>query len=237
MSITVWSRHDLVWLHPCAVERAVPVGPLPIDPALALHALADWIARGFPLIVARQDVSDNGCATGLVRVGLAEPAQWGKRKLAFLVHARDVDRHSQPIGLACALPRLPRPWQAGCRALLAHLQRADVHAAVYGSAALQVHTGVQFTHAESDLDLLFSPAAWPSVTALLAALHRVSNDYPELRIDGEIVNPYGEYVAWRELAAGSPQVMVKTQQEVRLTDFHQYKQSFFEWMPTSCATV
>ena len=112
--------------------------------------------------------------------------------------------------------------RAGAFPLLSDVvpQTAVKDARVYGSYGWQALTGLDYVHADSDLDVLAAAEDLPQAQLIAERLHAWSAPH---RVDGEVVMPGGHAVAWRELwlamqavpvagtapAAGSPQVLVK----------------------------
>lgn len=224
--MNIFSRHDLVWLNIDAVKHAEYSGPAPMEPIRAFSLLHRWVLGGYPLIVARQaDVPE-----GFLRIGLAEPASWGKRRLSFLVNAYDIKQHQQGPSLATVLPQLPQHWQAGAGALQSFLANQNITAHVYGSSAVQVLTGLPCLTESSDLDVLFKPLDWSGVERLCLFLNALQTEYPEFKVDGEVLNPSGQAVQWHELFRSfsdpNSQLLVKTNRDVKLVGFENYRSSF-----------
>lgn len=191
-----WQRHDLVWLTPSAWHRLCEA---PWDEQ-ASQILTHWCARDLPVVVARQR---EGAADRQLCLGLPAPLRWGRRRLALEVVEADIAR-------------------AGAFPLLSDVvpQTAVKDARVYGSYGWQALTGLDYVHADSDLDVLAAAEDLPQAQLIAERLHAWSAPH---RVDGEVVMPGGHAVAWRELwlamqavpvagtapAAGSPQVLVK----------------------------
>lgn len=200
-------RHDLVWLHAAAAaECAVAAGPCSAAVADAGALLAAWIAAGRPLIATRQAAS---LAPGRVQLGLALPPRQGKLRLAFIVPAEAIGRIEAPPLLATVCRALPPFWQAEAARLLALAPIEACAPRVFGSAAIGALTGLDTLGAQSDLDLLFEPSSRTDALAVLDALRVHAFDVRQPRIDGEIRNPVGQAVAWRELAGAIGKVLVK----------------------------
>lgn len=221
-------RHDLVWLAPAAARTAQPDGACAAadpdsDPNTG-RLLADWVASGHPLIVARQH-GELGPAQ--IRLGLALPPALGKRRLAFRVGRADIVRSMPPPALSAAnFDALPADWQALLATLLGMPAIMSTAPRIYGSAALQMTTGLACLGAESDLDLLLTPPDWATALAACCALTALDAPQRRPRLDGEIRNGAGEAVAWRELAADARQLLVKTHAAVRLVGRAAYADSF-----------
>lgn len=224
--MSTFNRHDLVWLKLDAVKHAEYVGPAPIEPVSALSLLHRWVLGDYPLIVARQaDVPE-----GFLRLGLAEPASWGKRRLSFLVNEQGVEKHQQGPLLALVLPQLPQHWQLGGGELQSFLAKHSIAAHVYGSSAVQVLTGLPCITESSDLDVLFKPSSWADAEKLCLFLHALQNQYPEFKVDGEVLSPSGHAVQWRELlqnfSDSNLQLLIKTDRDVKLVDLETYRSGF-----------
>lgn len=218
----VFNRHDLVWLNIDAVKHAEYSGPAPMEPISALSLLHRWVLGNYPLIVARQaDVPQ-----GKLRVGLAEPASWGKRRLSFLVNTSDVLQHQTGPLLADVLGKLPPNWQFGANMLLVYLNELNMPAHVYGSTAIEALTGLPCITENSDLDVLFKPTRWESIAGLCARLKQLSQDHPTFKVDGEVLSPAGDAVHWLELCSESEQVLAKSNTEVRLLTLSEFKNAF-----------
>ncbi|MCZ8016163.1 MAG: malonate decarboxylase holo-[acyl-carrier-protein] synthase [Limnobacter sp.] len=237
-----FNRHELVWLKLDAVKHAQYAGPTPMEPVAALSLLHRWVLGNYPLIVARQtDVPE-----GLLRIGLAEPASWGKRRLSFLVNTTHIAQHQQGPQLAEVIAKLlARPpatrsnalftelssefaaaWQPGAAALLNILNELNIPAQVYGSAAIEALTGLPCLTANSDIDVLFKPADWASVQALCSHLQQLQTAHPQFKVDGEVLSPSGLAVHWKEILHQPGKVLAKCNNAVHLIELDQYKQAF-----------
>ena len=216
------NRHDLVWLKLNAVKHAEYAGPAPMEPMRALSLLHRWVLGNYPLIVARQHDVPKGC----LRVGLAEPATWGKRRLAFLVNVDDIERQQPGPLLGEIVHRLPQAWQPGAAELAVSLKELGVPAHVYGSSAMEVLTGLPCLTANSDLDVLFKPEDKAAAKALCVRLNQLRLTHPEFKVDGEVLNHAGDAVNWLELSQQRVQLLAKSNQVVRLVDLEEYQSAF-----------
>lgn len=217
-------RHDLVWLAPAAARMARPDGPCATADSGAGRLLADWVASGHPLIVARQD---GGLGAGQIRLGLALPPALGKRRLAFRVGRADIVRSTPPPALSAAnFDALPADWQALLATLRGEPAIMATSPRIFGSAALQMTTGLACLGAESDLDLLLTPPDWTAALAACRALGALDDPQRRPRLDGEIRNGAGEAVAWRELAADARQLLAKGNTSVRLVGREAFADGF-----------
>lgn len=201
----MFSRHDLVWLTGdgwgAARERALP----------GHHAaIEQWRREDWPAIVRRADA---GLAEKQLSLGLAlPPAPDGvKGRIAFNIDKSDVARTSPPLALTAAAKAAPANWRASLDALSSRMPLR-----AYGSLAMQVITGQPYLTAGSDIDLLFLPS---DAAALRDGLVLLAQYAELLPLDGEIIFPSGDAVAWKEwISAGSSnaRVLVKDAIAVRL---------------------
>jgi phosphoribosyl-dephospho-CoA transferase len=208
----MYARHSLAWLSAQGWQDAIAA-------AAAEHAgaLRAWQRAGHPCIVRRRDA---GAGAGQVCLGVALPPEADGRKprIALRVNAAEVARTWTPLPLAAVLdmPALPAAWQAPLAALLDDAQDAGIELRVYGSVALQVLTGLAYLRTGSDIDILFQPASMAQLRDGVALLARHAARLP---LDGEIVFPSAQAVAWKEWhAAGASQarVLAKLADSVRL---------------------
>jgi phosphoribosyl-dephospho-CoA transferase len=188
------ARHTLVWLSAHADWRA--------DVAAHDPRLADWFARGWPAVVARRAADD---PDPRVRLGVPLPPAEGKQRLALRVPLYDIVRQSPPLSLAeiRAHASVTAEWQQPLQAL-----DRVAPANVFGAFAWQVLTGLDYVHARSDIDLLWSVQDADAADALVAKLQVWERRF-DRRLDGELCLPDGGAVNWREYAGGSRQVLVK----------------------------
>ncbi len=201
----MFCRHDLVWLAGRGWDAALGAA-LPGQHA----AIEQWRRAGWPAVVRRADA---GLAPGHVSLGIPLPpaADGSKGRIALGASGDDVVRRTRPIGLADAARAAPGHWRAALAALAACM---PLHA--YGSLAMQALTGQSYVTPESDIDLLFLPADRDALDAGLALLEQHAAGLP---LDGEIMFPSGEAVAWKEwIHAGRhpARVLVKDAGAVRL---------------------
>lgn len=206
----MFSRHELAWLSnpgwDAALECALP----------GQHAaIEQWRRADWPAIVRRADA---GLEPGSVSLGIAlPPAQDGsKGRIALNIPKMQVARRRAPLALADAARAAPERWRKGLGELAGALTLQ-----AYGSLAMQAITGQSYLTPASDIDLLFVPADAASLRAGLALLEQYAALLP---LDGEIVFPSGEAVAWKEwISAGrhDARVLVKDAGAVRLAPMAQ----------------
>ncbi|MBU4609599.1 malonate decarboxylase holo-[acyl-carrier-protein] synthase [Achromobacter sp. GG226] len=168
----------------------------------ARACLTHWATHGLPLVVTVQ----RAIQPGEVALGLPAPWCWGRRRIALQVAKAAIESLDTcpPLhALAHTFPDRAPSWQP----LIAALDSLHAQAHVYGSHAWQHLTGLDYVHAESDLDLWVGVAGEDHADAVAAALGSASP--PGLRCDGELVFPAGaavnarEWQTWREGRARS----------------------------------
>lgn len=193
-------RHDWVWLH-AGWERYSLTS---LDP-VAHRTAGDWIGGGRPLVVARRLPGDGADD---LRLGLALP---GRGRLPLHLSHKAVTLLHRPPALREVVDSAPFSWRETMEWLAAICGALGIEAGVYGSLAWQHFAGGggAFVTAQSDLDVAFRPSDRAAAERLLRELGSAENHFPRPRIDGEIILPGGEGVAWRELAASPERVLVK----------------------------
>ena len=201
----MFSRHDLVWLTGDGWDAAR-------ESALPGHhaAIEQWRREDWPAIVRRADA---GLAEGQVSLGIALPPgpDGAKGRIALNIDKSDIARTSPALALAVAAEAAPESWRPALEAL-----SAGMSLRAYGSLAMQAITGQSYLTAASDIDLLFFPSDAAELRDGLALLARFAEVLP---LDGEIVFPSGDAVAWKEwinAGAASARVLVKDACAVRL---------------------
>lgn len=193
------SRHDLVWLTPAAWGES--------------PALAPWRAHDWPAVVRRHEP---GVDAGAICLGVPLP---GRGRHALVVAPADVTRTTPPRLLADAIGAAPSAWLAGLQQLARAAGTLELR--VVGSLAMASLTGLPYVSATSDIDLLLYPATQRDLHTGVALLEEYAQRLP---LDGEIVFPQGDAVAWKEwqewqTARGTgARVLVKSLHGVRLAE-------------------
>ena len=205
----MFSRHDLAWLTPAGWEAALARAP-----ASAHAALQQWRGHDWPAVVRRQEP---GVPDDVVCLGIPLPEVDGVRqRLALVADTGRIERRQAPIPLTDALGAAPPAWLAA----LVALQRAGalLDLRVYGSLAMASLTGLAYLRPASDIDLLLRPASACELAAGVALLQEYAMLLP---LDGEIVFPSGDAVAWKEWVTAQrvgARVLAKSMHAVRLAD-------------------
>jgi phosphoribosyl-dephospho-CoA transferase len=186
----MFARHKLVWLTDDGWRHAL-TDAAPMDRA----AMAEWRLADWPAIVRRADV---GIAPGQVCLGLAlppDPASGCKRRIALTMDAAHVKKIAPPIGINAVLHTVAPAWADGLTALQAQADKAAIPIGVYGACAMQALTGQRYLTPTSDIDLLWYPV---TTAQLEIAIDLLRVHAATLPLDGEIVFPSGQAVAWKE---------------------------------------
>ena len=139
--------------------------------------------------------------------------------------------YRSPPALTETLSAAPNRWRAILAELAVELARLGEEACVFGSLAWQYFASnpeIAYLTANSDIDLLFRPSSWESVPKLTSVLECFQRRHPAPRLDGEIVLPDDDAVAWREIANRPAKVLAKGMTGVRLRDFADIRSLFQE---------
>jgi phosphoribosyl-dephospho-CoA transferase len=201
----VLARHMRVW--PTAFAWASMADSA--RDATARAALGLWSARGWPLVVRRPDDGESFCADKNISVGLALPPALGKGRLKFKITSDGVKAHAGPLALDDVVAAMEPAWQRALGPLARDAASARVMLRVFGSAAWQTQTGLVYLHEQSDIDVLVEPANRDELDTALA-LFECFERKTRVRLDGEIVFPGGDAVAWREWATSDERVLAKS---------------------------
>lgn len=218
----MFARHKLVWLSDAGWQTALANDNTSANASAPPHrhaAIDQWRRADWPAVIRRTDAD---AADHEVCLGIAlppNPADGSKMRIAFRAARSDVRKMLDPIRIGAAADAAPAAWRAPLATLEAAAERQGLSIRVYGSLALQALTGQPYVTPASDIDLLFYPAAVAQLEtgiALLAAYRSV------LPLDGEIVFPSGQAVAWTEWlnamhGAATPRVLVKRKDTVHLS--------------------
>lgn len=209
----MFARHSLVWLSESGWRRALETVP----PACRAQ-VERWRLDNRPTVVRRADpdaTADEIC------VGIAlppDPVSGAKTRIALRVAAADIRRVRAPLDLAVAAVAIPEAIGVRFALLAADAEQNGLSFRVFGSVALQALTGDAYVTPQSDIDLLFHPQTGGQLRRGLALLDAHSAALP---LDGEVVFPSGDAVAWKELhnalrAPSDPRVLAKGAGAVRL---------------------
>lgn len=198
-------RHQLVRILPAAWNALFASRPdLGHDPLLRSWARKDW-----PLIVRRPMPGDGAG----VPLGLPLPPSEGKRRIAVEVSQQDIHCMMSLPDLAQAVRAAPIAWRPTLRELAVLSGRYGVQAGVFGSLGWQWLTGLEYVHANSDVDIAWSLPARERIMPFLRDLADIESRAP-MRLDGELVRDDGAAVNWREVWDGQRELALKTRDDV-----------------------
>lgn len=202
-------RHDFIYVCPAAWRSLVTTREdLAIEPLVVR-----WAARGWPLI-SRRALPGEGQGLAL---GLPLPPIAGKKRLSTMMQATDIIAIATPPSLSLARKAAPRSWRPTLDRISALAEERGVDARVFGSLAWQALTGLQYVTETSDIDLLLRFDSGTDIAGVIASMADIERSAP-MRIDGEAVRHDGAAVNWRELHAGSREVLVKAASGVALLE-------------------
>lgn len=207
-------RHDLATIRPGAPVQ-IQCNEMVQD---AEAIVQDWISGGLPLVIARQSSCQSG-KTVQIAMGLTLPPKEGSLRIGCLLHSDDILQVCPPTPLLACISSLPLKLVMPLLALAQDLQSIGIEALVYGSLAWQTISGLEYLHAESDIDLLSEVDTPEQLHDLIAMLKKNSAPLNN-RLDGEIRFPDGSAVAWIELANAfdhpTAELLVKGDTDVRM---------------------
>ena len=117
-------RHDLAYLR-----SGAEVDPVIMDAGVRAW-IREWIAKGKPLVVTRQDEGGDS-----VRLGAVLPLRLGRRRVGCTVAKSDVARTTPPLSVAAVISRLPAESVHTFEALSKRAADLGIVVGVYGSTA------------------------------------------------------------------------------------------------------
>ena len=188
--------------------------------AQAQEILAHWRINDLPLVVCRQRKE---CVPNQVCVGLPAPQQWSRRRLPLTVSLNHItDCTDFPTLMQVAQTESWGPAALGLASALAQL---GTPAHVYGSYGWQWLTGLDYRHDASDLDLTLEVNSFEMASQVV---ERLAGSSLDCRIDGEIVFPRAQAMAWREfqqlIQGKTAKVLVKDRHQLRLAALEEVQQ-------------
>ena len=181
-------RHEQVWLSAAgwAAARA--------QVSAVHHAAIDqWQAADWPLIARRHEAD---CPLDWTCLGLSLPPQGiDKIRAALRLPKHYIKSHLPPLAIAALSMPLRADWRVALDALQLAVARQQLTVQVVGSAALQAITGLPYLQSGSDLDLLLQPTSLAQLDDGIDLLRQHADRLP---LDGEVIFPNGDAVAWKE---------------------------------------
>ena len=169
-----------------------------------------------PGIVRREELSPR---SGCLPVGFCEPVSRGEGRLRIAAFARmeDVVRVVTPYELIVFSPDIPlRTASTAALADAALLAKAlNIVLGVWGSAAMELYTGLPCTHEGSDLDLLVAAASREKLSLFMDEIKLLEQRFA-LRIEVELEFQSGYGVQLKELFGRGRTVLGKSIKGVEL---------------------
>ena len=160
--------------------------------------VAHWAARRLPLVVTRQPLCIGAPSLDdELALGLAAPSCWQRRRIALALARRHVASFDEFPGIDAFVRTLSARCRPRWRRLVTSLAAVGAAPRVYGSHGWQCLTGLAYVHARSDIDLWTAVADAAQADAVAALFDAIAPEGAP-RLDGELVFPNGEAVAWRE---------------------------------------
>ena len=206
-------RHRRVWPSAAGYDALASDAN---DPN-ARKAIGLWAERQWPFIVRRRE--ENESFDGSLAIGLALPSSLGKHRLKLRLPYGDIASHRAPLTLGEVVARAKPKLRHTLMPLALAAARERITLRVFGSAAWQVQTDLDYLHRDSDLDLVIEPCTLSDIDLSIGLLERMQARVA-MRLDGEIVFPGGDAVAWREWAKvhKADRVLVKNVDRVALME-------------------
>jgi phosphoribosyl-dephospho-CoA transferase len=220
----MYARHSLAWLSEngwrIARAKAAEADRCVID---------EWWHANWPAIVRRSDIDT---AEGHICIGLAmppNPASGVKTRVALTTAATGIEKISPPLKIEAVLNAVGGHWAAYLKMLQVDAETGALPIRIYGSCALQAITGKQYITKASDIDLLLYPRTAKQLHDGLNLLELHSKKLP---LDGEIVFPTGQAVAWKEwrnaMRKTAGRVLVKETKKISLLTMQDLVATFEE---------
>ena len=224
-SVMNWRRHTLLDISDAGREAILAeLAGHGSDKAIHRKKLDDILlpekaGARIPGIVRREEsVPRSGCvAVGFCGVVAGEG---GRMRVAAFAKTCEVLRVTTPYELLSLNIPLRTP---SCRALAVAMDKAGAMGltlGVWGSAALEIYTGLPYTHNDSDLDLLLAEASSATMCRFLKEIKSLEERF-NLRIDVEVDLRSGYGVHLKELLGQSGTIIGKNLTKVVLLNREQ----------------
>lgn len=221
METATLKRHDLLDLTDGARE-AILEELTGAGTAAAAHRdryarilLPEQAGARIPGIVRREEGS---AGRDRIPVGFSSPlaGREGRLRIAAFVHPDQVVRITSPFELLSAAAISVRtPCMQALEIAGNHARPLGLALGVWGSAALELYTGLPCTHRDSDLDLLVRPACREVLSRFLTEIGTIEQQLG-LRIDVELAMKDGYGVQLKELFGQGRTILGKSLANVAL---------------------
>ncbi len=211
------NRHDIVELNALGLAMAMrslaPVNGGAAALAYMRRLIQEGTGRPLPGIVRR---GDPALPPDAVAVGFSSPAasQGARRRASATVLPAGIARQTTPYDV------FKMPFAGRSPALRAALAIRRTFAGqtglgIWGSAALEIFTGLPFTHADSDIDLVLRGVRAGAIRACMTEIDRAAGA-AGVRADVEIALDNGAGINAREYLSDVPAMLAKSLRAVAL---------------------
>lgn len=221
METVALKRHDLLDLTDGA-RKAILEELAGAGTADAAHRdryarvlLSEQAGARIPGIVRREE---GPAGRDRIPVGFSAPlaGREGRLRIAAFVHSDQVVRITSPFELlSAAAISVRNPCMRALEIAGNHARALDLALGVWGSAALELYTGLPCTHRDSDLDLLVRPACGEALSRFLTEIGAIEQRLG-LRIDVELDLTDGYGVQLKELFGQGRTILGKSLADVTL---------------------
>jgi len=216
-----WRRHTLIDISARGRESLLtacltgPCGQQVPAEVVAQVVLPELAGVAIPGIVRRGEAVD--WLASRLPIGFCAPdaGPEGRLRFAATVSCEDVVGITSPYDLMARTVSDRTPCLEALNLLRTAAGKFGLQLGVWGSAALEIFTGLSYTHEHSDLDLLVAPAPRQALEAFLDTVHGVEDRF-RLRIDVELDLADGFGVQLKELLSTGRTVLGKSIAEVAL---------------------
>ena len=189
-------RHDLIYIHPQGALHFLDTAL----PESVQNKVKEMIAKHIPFTLCRQEYADDlsleqqqqnlKVATSCMHNGRKYRVALQLASLPLWIH--------KPLPLAKMVSHFDPAVQVALTLFIEHLNELQCDVCVYGSFSNEYFTQAQYTHAQSDLDLLLIPHAPEKLEQVLMKIQGLQA-LTSFKIDGELQLPNAKNVAFNEL--------------------------------------
>jgi phosphoribosyl-dephospho-CoA transferase len=205
-------RHDLVEISEdgrrWAAKKYLDLYPQSQEALFAVKLITDnHSGVKLPGIIRREEEI---VADGAVPIGFSSPYLVDHKRLRVrtFVPLKEIKLVTSPYEV---LQSAIHPRTECLKALVAIkdiARKLDLDLGVWGSAGLEIYTGLPYTHRGSDLDLLFKPAATATMFKFAVDAFAIGQRYG-CRVDIEVDLPSGYGVNIKEIMSGTALIFGK----------------------------
>jgi len=165
--------------------------------------------------IARREESE--MVDGTIPIGFASPSLHEDMRLripAFVIE-EDIVAVITPYEVLQQVYSARTDCLKALNEIRAVADKSDIELGIWGSAGLEVYTGLPYTHDKSDLDLIMGVTDFETMKNFYMTLQRIGERY-SCRIDMELDLPNGFGIKFAELLMETKQVLAKGLNNVTL---------------------